>query len=172
MREERTTWWGPKYVHVPRFLLGVWRLNGEAARPVSVERRRFGEVTGQVVLLVLRLRSANPAAAAMTACLRGGQCGWRLSWATNLGPYRTGVYVCLAGMGRGWWWETCRFQQKVEWWCSSGGVGRDRCDCDVSLRRQDEREMLPEGYRGMEWCLPSLSVRQSSMGRGSKLMRV
>ena len=65
-----------------------WRLNGEAARPVSARRCRLGEVTGQVVLLMLRVRSANPDAA-MTVCLPclpacGRVDGGYLSWA-NLG---------------------------------------------------------------------------------------
>jgi hypothetical protein len=42
-------------------------------QPVSARRCRLGEVTGQVVLLMLRVRSANPAAA-MTACLPAA--GW------------------------------------------------------------------------------------------------
>lgn len=81
--------------------------------------------------------------------------------------------VCmLGGDGEGLVVGNVSFPTKGRVVVLFGGVGRDRCDCDVSLRRQDEREMLPEGYRGMEWCLPSLSVRQSSMGRGSKLMHV
>lgn len=95
-REE--TWWGPEYVYVPRILLGVWRLNGEAARPVSVERRRFGEVTGQV-------RAADASAPICESCCcddclpaRGGSVDgdYLGQWTLGL-TGRTGVYAW-----RGW----------------------------------------------------------------------